>query len=78
MATITLNVKDETATKFRKATALKFGKRKGSLGKAATQALEDWAAREAESDVAKMLELMERGFKLGKRLYKSRAELHER
>ena len=78
MGTITLNLPKETEEKFRKAAAMKFGRGKGSLGKAATQALEAWAEREGQSDVAKMLELMERGFHLGKRLYKTRDELHER
>ncbi|HIH16124.1 MAG TPA: hypothetical protein HA252_01835 [Candidatus Diapherotrites archaeon] len=78
MGTITLNLPKETEEKFRKAVALKFGRGKGSLGKAATEALETWSEQEGNSDVAKMLELMERGFYLGKRLYKTRAELHER
>ena len=78
MGTVTLNVKDKVEEKFRKATELKFGKRKGSLGKAATVALEQWADRETKGNETKMLELLEKGFKMGKLKYKSRDELHER
>ncbi len=78
MGTITLNLPNETEQKFRKAVALKFGKGKGSLGKATAQALEAWTERAMGGSEARMLELMERGFKLGERLYKTRAELHER
>jgi len=78
MGTITLNLPKETEEKFRKAAAMKFGQGKGSLGKAATQALEAWVEQGNTDNVARALELMERGFYLGKRLYKTRDELHER
>lgn len=78
MGTITLNVKDAAEEKFRRTAQLKFGGGKGSLGKAASTALEQWADREAKGNEAKFLELLEKGFEMGKLKYKSREELHER
>jgi len=78
MGTITLNVKDKTEEKFRMVTELKFGRGKGSLGKAASIALEQWADRQTKGNEARMLELLEKGFQMGKLKYKARAELHER
>jgi len=78
MGTITINVNDKTEIKFRKATELHFGKTKGSLGKAVTEAIEEWADKKNSGTEAKMLELLEKGFKMGKIKYNSREELHER
>ncbi len=78
MGTITLNVKDKTEEKFRKAAAIIFGEGKGSLGKAAMMAFEQWADRHTKGNETKMLELLDKGFKLGKLKYHSREELHER
>lgn len=78
VGTITLNVKDKTEEKFRMATELKFGKGKGILGKAASIALEQWADMQTKGNEAKMLELLQKGFQMGKLNYKARAELHER
>ena len=77
MGTITLNVKNKSEEKFRKITLLKFGKRKGSLGKAASIAFEQWADRETNGNEAKLLELLEKGFEMGRLKFKSRDELHE-
>ena len=78
MKTITLNVEEKTEKKFRKAAELVLGKSKGSLGRAANIALEQWAGRQTKGNEAEMLELLEKGFKMGKLKYKSREELHER
>ncbi|MEK6942095.1 MAG: hypothetical protein AABW85_04535 [archaeon] len=78
MGTITLNVRDKAEEKFRKTAQIKFGMGKGSLGKAASTAFEQWADREMHGSEAKLLELLEEGFEMGKIKYKHRAELHER
>lgn len=78
MGTMTLNVEDGAEEKFRKAAELAFGSGKGSLGRAATKAFEKWAERELGGNEAKMLALLEKGFKMGKIKYKEREELHER
>ena len=78
MGTITINVNDKTEQKFRKAARLSFGGGKGSLGKAATSALEKWADQEMGNNTAKMMEFLEKGFKMGKLKYTKREELHER
>ncbi len=78
MGTITLNVDDAAEQKFRKAATIAFGSGKGSLGRAATHALEKWADRELGGGEARMLVLLEKGFKMGKLKYRDRAELHER
>ena len=78
MGTITLNINDKSEQKFRKAARITFGASKGSLGKAATSALEQWADRRISGNEAKMLELLETGFNLGGSKAKAREELHER
>lgn len=78
MATLTLSIDSRTEETFRKSAELKFGKRKGSLGKAASEAFEEWAKREMLGSEAKMLEMLRTGFELGKIKWKSRDELHER
>ena len=77
MGTITLNVEDNAEKRFRKTAELTFGSSKGSLGKAATIAFEQWVDRKTKGNEAKMLELLEKGFKMGRLKYKSRDELHE-
>lgn len=78
MGTITLNLRDETEEKFRKAVGIIFGKGKGNLGKAANLALDKWAGQQIHGSEARMLEFLEKGFKMGKLKYSSRDELHER
>lgn len=78
MGTITLTVENKVEKKFRKATKLVFGNGKGSLGKAATIAFEQWTDRKIKGNESKMLELLGKGFKMGRIKYKSRDELHER
>lgn len=78
MGTITINVNDKSEMKFRNAAKIVYGTGKGTLGKAATEAIEDWANRKTTGNEAKMLELLEKGFKMGKIKYKTREELHDR
>jgi len=77
MGTITVNVDDEIEKKFRKTASSKYGKRKGYLGEAVTEAMETWLKSESGS-VKKAMELLEKGHNSGGLLYKTRSELHER
>lgn len=76
MAVITVSVRDDVEKKFRRAAAAIYGKGKGSLGKAITEALEEWSDK--KTDVERALKLLEQGFEMGRITYKKRAELHER
>lgn len=78
MGTITINVNTEVEKNFRKTAMLKFGKVKGHLGKALTQAMQYWIGKEAASSEMKTLQYLEEGFDMGKLKYRSRSELHER
>ncbi len=78
MGTITINVKNETEKKFRKIAGARYGKRKGALGEAVTEALDLWTRTNSKKSVIKAMELLEKGIDMGKLKYKSRDELHER
>ncbi len=78
MGTMTVSVEDAVEHRFRERAVQKFGKQKGSLGKAVTQAMDDWAERHGEDAIKKSLQFLEKGFKMGRLKFKSRTELHER
>lgn len=77
MAVITVTVRDDVEKRFRKVAGTKYGKRKGYLGEAVTEAMETWLRTESSS-VKKAVELLQKGHNSGGLLYKSRDELHER
>ena len=75
--TITVNLNEEVENEFRKKAALKYGKRKGYLGKAITEAMDQWI-RSLDSDVeAQSLKMLKEGIKMKKWKFK-REELYER
>lgn len=76
--TITINIKEDLDRKLRRIASVRYGKRKGYIGKAINEAVERWAEREEERADIKALELLKTGFKMGKIKWKSRDELHER
>jgi len=77
--TITINIREDVEKKLRQIAAARYGKRKGYLGKAVTEAVEEWARKKEETDVnARALAMLKKGFKMGKIKWKSRDELHER
>lgn len=77
--TITVNIREDVERKLRQIAAARYGRRKGYLGKALTEAVEVWAKKEEETDVnARALAMLRKGFKMGKIKWKSRDELHER
>lgn len=78
MGTITVNVQDEVEKKFREVAGSIYGRRKGHLGRALTEAMKIWIKKKEETHVIKALHLLEKGFKMGKITYKKREELHRR
>jgi hypothetical protein len=79
MGTITVNVQDEVEVEFRAVVRIVHGSRKGSLGKALTEAMETWIAEKRQAAIAERArKRLEKGFHLGTKRYESRAELYER
>ena len=65
MTTITINVDDDTARRFRETVASKYGVGKGTLGKAVGEALEKWSEEKNITDMReRALKILEKGFDL--------------
>ena len=78
MGTITINIDDETETRFREAVKQEIGTTKGSLGSAVEKALQLWVAQKEEKAITeRQLRFLHQGFCLGKYIF-NRDELHER
>jgi hypothetical protein len=78
MGTITINVNDEVENKFRDYVDALYSGKKGSLGSAVTEAMREWIRQRERANISTdAIKLLERGFDLGKRLYREREELHE-
>ncbi|MBW2966958.1 hypothetical protein KY362_00570 [Candidatus Woesearchaeota archaeon] len=66
MATMTINVDDETAKRFREAVADTYGAGKGKLGKAVGEALDKWSEERRIASVRKRaLAMLEKGIDFG-------------
>ena len=77
--TITISVDEQVEKKFRKVAGVKYGRRKGYLGKALSNAMKTWLAKQEEENVdVQAIEELRKGFKLGGLRYKDRGELHDR
>ena len=76
MGTITINVSDSVEQLFRKKAYHLYGKKKGTLGKAVTEAIEEWGKRREYSH--RCMELLESGIDMGKIKYTNRKDLHGR
>ena len=77
--TITINVDQGLSKKFRKLAAIKYGKRKGYLGKAIDDAMTVWMTKQESEDInIHAIEELRKGYYLGGMKYKNRGELHER
>jgi len=65
--------------KLRDVAVARYGKRKGYLGKAVTEAVEEWARKTEEVDInAHASAMLKKGFNLGGLKTKNRSEWHER
>ncbi|MBI2043012.1 hypothetical protein HYT25_01345 [Candidatus Pacearchaeota archaeon] len=79
MATITINLDDELNEKFRDIIKQKIGEGKGTIGKAVEEAIVSWIEEKKQAEIAhEMMNLMEKGFEMGKIKVKTRESLHER
>ncbi len=79
MATITVNVKDETMVKFRQTVEHDLGIGKGKLGAAVDEALNRWVTEKEQQEIAeRQMKLMAKGFDMGKFKKFNRDELYDR
>jgi hypothetical protein len=77
MGTITLTVRDDVEERFRKMVGERSSRKKGSLGRAVTEAMELWIHDKEQEEVSKRaLELMEQSFDMGERRFAARGNLH--
>jgi predicted transcriptional regulator len=78
MATITINVDDETEAKFRQVVSKEKGIGKGKLGSAINEALKMWIEDKQQDEIRKrQLELIKKGLVIGAGKF-NRDELYER
>ncbi len=75
--TITVNVEENVEREFRKKAESKYGKKKGYLGKALTEAMKVWSKKTDEDIESRFIKLLESGIRMEKWKF-NRAELHER
>ena len=75
--TITVNVEESVDEEFRKFAGKEYGKKKGYLGRALTQAMHEWVQRRNNDVEARALKLLKSGIKM-KQWKFNRDELHER
>ncbi len=75
--TLTISVDEESERKFRKLALSKYGKRKGTLGKALTAAMDKWIEQVEGADLtAETIDLMKKG--VAKKKWKfNREEIYE-
>lgn len=78
MGTITICIDDMTERRFREVARRRIGDKKGSLGRATTEALELWIRQQTQEEIARgALDLLEEGFDFGKRRYRKREDLYD-
>ena len=76
--TITVNIEKEVISELRKL-ASKGKQKKGFLGKSISTATKKWLEEKRQEEIAKeMIDLMEKGFDMGKIKIKHRSELYDR
>lgn len=76
--TITVSVEEDVEKRFRKVASATYGKRKGYLGKALTEAMRAWEKNKKEDVNMRALEMLNKGFSMGGLKTKDRSEWHER
>jgi len=76
MGTITVNINNEVEQDFRKRVSQIYGKKKGVLGKALSEAMIAWSMKKKYFDTC--MKLLEEGRDMGRLKYKNREELHDR
>ncbi len=78
MGTITVCIDDATEQRFREVARRKLGNKKGSLGRATTEAFELWVQKQTQEEIARSaLALLEQGFDFGRYTYRKREDLYD-
>ena len=76
---MTISIHDDVEKEFRRVVYDLYGRHKGALGRAITEAVRQWAFEKTQEEVKNdALSLMDKSQPLGKRLYKERSELYGR
>jgi len=75
--TMNVSVEEEIEGEFRKQAGLRYGKKKGYLGRALTEAMAEWAKKNDADVVNRGMVLLKEGIK-GRKWRFNRDELHER
>ena len=75
--TVTVNLDESIEKRFREKARLKYGNRKGSLGKALSEALENWLKDDSLDLLNENLKLLEKGIEMKKWDFR-REDLYER
>lgn len=79
MATITVNITNETAEIFRKTVKKEFGEGKGKLGSALDEAMKKWSEEREQKEIKeKFIATLKRGFNMGKLKKIQRGDLYDR
>ncbi|MBI4148694.1 hypothetical protein HY490_05365 [Candidatus Woesearchaeota archaeon] len=78
MGTITVSISEDVEQRLRKHVR-KTGQQKGSLGRNISRAVEHWLDEQEQKKIGEELHhLLDKGFAMGRLLYKRRAELYDR
>ncbi|MEM3127090.1 MAG: hypothetical protein QW331_03425 [Candidatus Woesearchaeota archaeon] len=79
MGVITISMKDEKEKRLREYAKEKYGERKGHLTMAITEAVDEKIEEDERGKARKkLLEIMEKGYHMGKIKIKHRSELYDR
>ena len=76
MATITINIQESLEKSFRNRVYQVYGKKKGTLGKALSEAMQEWVRKKDNFD--KCMALLDKGVNMGKLKYSTRDEIYDR
>ena len=74
---ITISVDEKVEIMFRKRAGMEYGRSKGYLGKAVTEAMREWLKKKDTSADERFLKIMHEGVKVQKWKF-NRDELHDR
>ena len=79
MGTITINIRDDVEESFRQTVKKEKGLGKGKLGEAVGEALQFWAEKNKSKMIGtELVQILEKGFAMGRIKFSSRDELHVR
>ncbi len=78
MAVVTFKIEDELEKQFRELASMLYGTKRGSFGRALSEAIALWIRERSERKIAeRQLAYLEKGFALGRWRHKCREALYE-